>query len=379
MKNTDVCTSTASNKNKLSFDNIMYMASLPSTRKRILRAAILVFLILYVFLTIMPFYVLFVRTFVQTKDATDLHLWLPPVEEVNMDAGIGHLSIFYNLDIEKVKQDLGIPATEYLNPNWDLNRLSKEYDIPEKTIRNYFTPFTRYNGWIALLFSNTNFLEALQRTFIVTLMGLVGINLLGILTGAGLAGLKYRYQRFIYALYLLEIVIPPFLILLPQFYLISQIRSLIPGSADIGSNTRNITQLVTIIALYIKGGALSTMIYTMAVGNIPHDLKDAAEVDGASRWQYILYILLPLMKVPIASVTVIMLPTFWNDFLQPFVYLDPKNTTLLPFIQTFTGQYTTNFQIVFTGVLVSILPLLIVYIIFRKWFVAGAMEGAIKG
>ena len=196
MKNTDVCTSTASNKNKLSFDNIMYMASLPSTRKRILRAAILVFLILYVFLTIMPFYVLFVRTFVQTKDATDLHLWLPPVEEVNMDAGIGHLSIFYNLDIEKVKQDLGIPATEYLNPNWDLNRLSKEYDIPEKTIRNYFTPFTRYNGWIALLFSNTNFLEALQRTFIVTLMGLVGINLLGILAGAGLAGLKYMVSAF---------------------------------------------------------------------------------------------------------------------------------------------------------------------------------------
>ncbi len=85
------------------------------------------------------------------------------------------------------------------------------------------------------------------------------------------------------------------------------------------------------------------------------------------------------MKVPIASLTVIVLRFFWNDFLQPFVYLDHKNTTLLPLIQSFTGQYTTNFQVVFTGVFVSIIPLVVVYISFRKWFVAGVMEGAIKG
>ena len=80
-----------------------------------------------------------------------------------------------------------------------------------------------------------------------------------------------------------------------------------------------------------------------------------------------------------ASLTVIMLPLVWNQFLQPYVYLDPANTTLLPLIQSFTGQYTTNFQVTYTGVFVSIIPLLVVYILFRRWFIRGVMAGAVKG
>ena len=80
-----------------------------------------------------------------------------------------------------------------------------------------------------------------------------------------------------------------------------------------------------------------------------------------------------------ASLTVIMLPLVWNQFLQPYVYLDPANTTLLPLIQSDTGQYTTNFQVTYTGVFVSIIPLLVVYILFRRWFTRGVMAGAVKG
>jgi ABC-type glycerol-3-phosphate transport system permease component len=377
MENENVSTSATTNNNKPSLGNILGGDSSLSRRRRVIRIAILVFFIIYVALTIIPFYFLFVRTFIGTKDSTDLHLWLPPTEEINMEARIGNLSIFYNLDLQQVKQDWGIPDTEYLRPKWTLTRIAEKYNIPEDTIRDYFRPFGRYNGWM-VLFGNEDFWASILRTLTVTVLAVVGVNFLGILTGTGLAGLRYGYQRFVYAIYLLEVVIPPFLILLPQFYLVNQIQALIPGADQTGM-TRNVSQLAVIIALYIKGGALSTMIYTSAIGAIPRDLEESAEIDGATRWQYIWNILLPLMKVPIASLTVIVLPFFWNDFLQPFVYLDHKNTTLLPLIQSFTGQYTTNFQVVFTGVFVSIIPLVVVYILFRKWFVAGVMEGAIKG
>ncbi|MFB0546475.1 MAG: carbohydrate ABC transporter permease, partial [Anaerolineae bacterium] len=75
----------------------------------------------------------------------------------------------------------------------------------------------------------------------------------------------------------------------------------------------------------------------------------------------------------------IMLPQFWNQFLEPFVYLDLENTTLLPLIQNFSGVYSTNFQITYTAIFVSILPLVAVYLVFRRFFVEGAMAGAIKG
>ena len=346
-------------------------------RKRVLRAAITVFLVLYTLVTLAPFYFLAVRTFVQTKDATDLPLWIPPKEEIDMQADIGNLAVFYNLDLQEVKEDLGIPLKEYLNPKWSLSRIAREYDISEESVKRYFAPFFRYGGWL-ILFGNERFWPAVLRTFLLTGSGIVGINILSILTGTALAGLRRRDQILVYNLYLLEVVIPPFLIILPQFMLVQWILGLVPGYDSPGA-TRQIGQLLMLILIYIKGFAVSTMIFTSYIATIPHELEEAAEIDGASRIQYIRGILLPLMKVPVGSLTVIMLPWFWNDFLQPFIYLDAGNTTLLPLIQSFTGQFTTNFQVVFTGAFVSIIPLVAVYVVFRKWFIQGALAGAVKG
>ncbi len=348
-----------------------------SRRKKLLRIAILIFFVFYVILTILPFYFLFVRTFVSTKESAQMWYWIPPEEEVNLGAEIGNLSIFLNLDIAEVKEAWGIPATKYVNPRSTLAEIAVTYDVPEETIEDYLRGFGRANGWYVLL-DNSAFWSALMRTVAVTTVAVIGINVLGIMTGAGLAGLRFHYQRWVYAIFLLEVVIPPFLILLPQFILVSQIQRSIPGFEEPGA-IRDITQLGAIVLLFVKGGALSTMIFTSAIGAIPRELEESAEIDGASRWEYLRYVLLPLMKVPVAGLTVIVLPFFWNSFLFPFIYLDTTNTMLQPFIETFTGQYTTNFRVVFTGVFVSMIPLVLIYFLFRKWFISGVLEGAVKG
>ena len=85
------------------------------------------------------------------------------------------------------------------------------------------------------------------------------------------------------------------------------------------------------------------------------------------------------MKTAISTVIVIQLPAIWNQFLEGFVYLDPDNTTVLVLIREIGGQYAVNYQMVYTGVLVSIVPLLVVYLVFRRFFISGAMAGAVKG
>jgi ABC-type glycerol-3-phosphate transport system permease component len=115
------------------------------------------------------------------------------------------------------------------------------------------------------------------------------------------------------------------------------------------------------------------------ISSIPKDLEEAAEIDGASTLKYFRYILFPLLKIPIASLTIIVLPSIWNDFMGPYIYLDANNTTLLPLIQSYTGTYTTNYQVSYTGIFVSVIPLVLIYIMFRNWFIRGAMSGAIKG
>jgi len=350
-------------------------------RRRLLRAFALTVMMIYTILTLFPFYVLFIRSFVSTKDSADLHLWIPESGEVNMGMQVGNLAVFYDLDLTDLKESLGIPPTEFLMARTTLAEMAEQYDIPEEEIKDFFAGFYTYNGWMTLLggtLYGTSFWGALGRTLIVTVVSLVLSLFLSILTGYGLAGLKRKDQMVVFNLYLLQMVIPAMLILLPQYQMLQWIFNLIPQYADKGL-IRWILQLLAIVLINIKGTALSTMIFTAAINAIPKDLEDSAMIDGAGRMQYVRYVLLPLLKVPIISLTVIQLPLIYNQFLEPYVYLDPNNTTLLPFIQSAVGQFSTNFQLIYSAVFASVVPMVIVYLLFRGFFVEGVMSGAIKG
>jgi ABC-type glycerol-3-phosphate transport system permease component len=352
------------------------------TRKRLIRAFALVVMTLYSILTIFPFYALFIRSFVSTKDSADLHLWIPETKDVPMESQVGNLAVFFDLDTAKLKDYLGIPQTEFLMARTTLRQISEQYNIPEQQIKDFFAGFYTYNGWNTLIYGDlygTSFWGALFRTLIVTVISLVLGITLSIFTGYGLAGLKRRDQMFVFNLYLLQMVIPAMLILLPQYQMMQWFFKLFPGYDVQGSSIRTFLQLSSIVIINIKGTALSTMIFTAAITAIPKDLEDSALIDGASRLQYVRYVILPLLKVPIISLTVIMMPLIYNQFLEPYVYLDPANTTLLPFTQSAVGQFSTNFQLIYSAIFASVLPMVIVYLLFRQFFVEGVMSGAIKG
>ena len=118
-----------------------------------------VMLLVYCVITLIPFYFLAIRSFVPTKDSTQLHLW-PPV--INTDsllkAKLGNMATFYNLDIETFKDKFGI--TEYVNQNLRLSQLATKYNIPEEKLMTYLRPFVTYNGWYNIL-GDKNFFRAI--------------------------------------------------------------------------------------------------------------------------------------------------------------------------------------------------------------------------
>ena len=350
----------------------------PARQKLLVRVVAVVVMAIYTIITVFPFYALFVRSFVSTKVSTQLWLWIPPGEELSMNQEVGNLAVFYDLDLRDFKEAVGIPQTEFIMARTTLKEVSEQYNIPEEKIKDFFKNYYLYNGWITLL-NNTDFFGSLGRTLLITVASLIGITVLSIFTGYGLAGLRRRYQMAVYNLYLLQMVIPAMLILLPQYQLVQWLVNLFPGYAVQGSFTRETLQLLAMILINIKGTAMSTMIYTSAISAVPQDLQDSAYIDGASSLQYIRYVLLPLLKVPIISLIVIQLPAVYNQFLEPYVYLDPANSTLLPLMQTVAGQFSTNYQVIYACVFASVVPLVIVYIIFRRFFVEGVLAGAIKG
>lgn len=344
-------------------------------QKRTFRILAYALMVVYALFTLFPFYILFVRTFVSTKEATSLHLWIPRGEALNMQAEIGNLAVNYNIDIKKFKDDMGIKG--YLDPRQSLAAIAESYKVPPEKIQRYFGNFGTFNGWITLL-GRVDYWKALARTTLTTLIGITLLCLLSLLTGYALAGLRRRDQMVVYNVYLLSMVIPTVMIIIPQFVLVQMTLGLIPGTATPGT-IRYTAQLTALVLIFIKGGALSTMVFTTSINQIPAELEECSQLDGASRMQYFWRVLVPLMKVPIATVSVIMLPVFWNAFFEPYVYLDTANATVLPLIATYGGTFTTNFQIIFTGVFVSVMPLLIVYLLLRRLFIRSVMAGAIKG
>lgn len=292
-----------------------------------------------------------------------------------MKADLGNLAVNYNIDIKKLKEDMGIKG--YLNPRDSLADIAQANQIPIERFQSYFRNFGTFNGWITLL-GRQDYWKALGRTTATTLISIMMLCFLSMLTGYGLAGLRRRDQMIVYNVYLLQMVIPTVLIIIPQFLLIQTLIGLVPGSGQPGT-ARSLAQLGALVLIFIKGGALSTMVFTTSINQIPQELEESAQLDGANRMGYFWEVLVPLMKVPIATVSVIMLPVFWNAFFEPYVYLDAANATVLPLIAAYGGTFTTNFQIIFTGVFVSVMPLLIVYVMLRKLFIRSVMAGAIKG
>lgn len=114
--------------------------------------------------------------------------------------------------------------------------------------------------------------------------------------------------------------------------------------------------------------------------SIPYELEEAAKIDGCTQVGIFVRIILQLLK-PIAS-TVFILNFFgtWNDFLAPFIILTDNSKKTLPLMTyMFTGQYFTDYALVLAGLILTMLPILIVYIFMQKNIIEGVAQGAVKG
>ena len=112
---------------------------------------------------------------------------------------------------------------------------------------------------------------------------------------------------------------------------------------------------------------------------IPKELDEAAYIDGCNKWQLFWRIILPVAKPAIATLVITDFLATWNEYLLASVVInDNAMKTVPPGLMTFVGEHGTNYGFLCAGVLISIIPVIIVYLIFQRYFVEG-MGGAIKG
>lgn len=113
---------------------------------------------------------------------------------------------------------------------------------------------------------------------------------------------------------------------------------------------------------------------------IPNDYLDAARIDGASTFRVYFRVALPLCRPTLATLSITTFMEAWNDYLWPLLMLTDKvKMTLSIALSTLNGQYSTEYNVLMAGSLISMVPIILVYIFAQKYFENGMMAGGIKG
>jgi raffinose/stachyose/melibiose transport system permease protein len=217
------------------------------------------------------------------------------------------------------------------------------------------------NAW-----SEASLGPAIVSSTVITVTSGLLLVLLGSLASFTLARRATRLSYATYLLFLLGLVLPFQLALIPLYQTVRDLHLIGTYWSMIGFYTG--LQLPFTIFLY-----------TGFLRSIPRDYEQAAAIDGASQLEAFAQVVFPLLR-PVTGTVIILNAIFtWNDFLTPLLYLSGSDRRTIPVaVNSFVGQYVTQWQLVFAGLVIAIAPILIVYFLLQRTIIKGFASG-LKG
>lgn len=215
---------------------------------------------------------------------------------------------------------------------------------------------------------NIPFWKMILNSVIVTSISIVISLVISALAGFGFSNYKFKGKEFLFVITLLTMMIPIQTYIIPLFLVIKKLGLL---NSYMG------------LALPYStiGIPLSVLLFRGFFEGIPKDLKDAAEIDGASDFYYFLKIIIPISKPVTAAVVIFLFLSFWNEFLLALVLIQNYSLQTIPLAMSrmISGKAPVLPPVYASFVMLTVIPILIIFAIFQKWFIKGITAGAIKG
>lgn len=228
-------------------------------------------------------------------------------------------------------------------------------------------PVTGTNIVAILNGSSYGFWTGLFHSLIIVVPSLAGAVVLGAMMGYYLGRTKGIAVRLMQGILLIGLMLPFQVLLLPLSIIL---RAFGLEGSYLGIILFNIAYYVPFAAFVFSGFMRS----------IPLELEEAAQLDGAGRVRIFVQVVVPLLRPASASVLIFVAVWIWNDFLNPLVLLGPGlGTTVTTGVYLAMGQFKTDFGGMFAIMLLSALPILVLFLALQKHFVAGLVSGSTKG
>jgi multiple sugar transport system permease protein len=228
--------------------------------------------------------------------------------------------------------------------------------------------------WIPTEFVWQNYVDIWTRIPMLTylknsLFLSVTITILQVLTGSfaayGFSKMHFKGRDVLFVAYIATIAVPWQAYMIPQ-YIMMQNAGLV--------NTH-----LSIILLQAFG-AFGVFLMRQYYLTIPDELSEAARIDGLNEYAIWWRIILPLTKPALASLALLTFVSTWNDYMGPFIYLTSNDLwTVQLGLRSFVGQYDAEYALIMAGSVVSVIPIVLIFLLGQRYFIQGIATSGMKG
>ncbi|MEW5815718.1 MAG: carbohydrate ABC transporter permease [Spirochaetota bacterium] len=222
------------------------------------------------------------------------------------------------------------------------------------TLENYYT----------VLFKD-NFVRYFFNSILLTALSLVSLLFVASMTAYGLSRYNFKGKTFLQIFFLLGMMFPIQLGILPIFIIIRWL-----GLAN---------NFLGMMLIYTANMSLPVFIFSKFFRTLPRALYESAVIDGANDFRIYAQIMIPLSKPVLATVGILNFVIIWNDFYLPLVFLTKKSVrTLTLAIYWYMNNFLANWHLVFAAVTVALIPVIAIFLLFSEQLIAGLTAGALR-
>lgn len=221
--------------------------------------------------------------------------------------------------------------------------------------------FEHYRDLLVRMRLGRSFANSMIVSVISTLISLVFNSM----AGYAFAKLRFRRRDRIFTWLIAAMAIPAQVAMLPLFLLLKTIGLV---NTYVGAM---IPLMATIYGIFL--------VRQFMVG-IPDDVIAAARIDGASEWRIYRYVILPLARPVLATLAIFTFMSAWNDFMWPLIILtDQRKYTLPVALANLSGEHFQDLELMMAGSVITVIPVLLLFFVLQKQYIAGIMAGSVKG
>jgi lactose/L-arabinose transport system permease protein len=230
-------------------------------------------------------------------------------------------------------------------------------------IKGKATPGTALFENLAKFAQAVDLPRVLFNSFLIAGIGSILTLLVSSLAGYGFEIFRSKVRERVFGVLLLMLSIPFAALMIPLFVMMANLKLI---------NTYQAIILPSVASIFI------IFYFRQATKAFPHELRDAAKIDGLKEWQIFFHVYMPVMRSTYAAATIIVFMANWNNYLWPLIVLQTNDMfTLTLAVAALSAGYTPDFGVVMVGAIIATLPTLIIFFLLQRRFVEG-MLGAVK-